>query len=1363
MNGPDFNEKLADQPLNGSAQAMFPDVAMLKFVFRKGLKRLRTLPRPRLELPAPPSMKLPYLHLLPILCASVLSLGAAPGEVWHEPALDHPDLASATMRTPLYEAADNDLTVYQGFFKDNGNNGDQTGGALVYRSIPRGGSPTAWTEIPLGFHADVGANQFWEATLPSSGIGPTDVIEYYIRVNFDGTTGNPVPETTYLHGGDLQGNFETTTSESAAQAAPYSIRNRPGWIFHANNRTEAGEDIQLRVKTGYIGPENAPSTLWASDGAVYYTTDGSEPSGSLGTPSGTTSVAPLAFDGTQRDFSGNGNAAWWEATLENVLAGLNLGDEVRYRIGLWNSATNEEKFADHFAADETTFVFRNGQVGDPELTVNGTNANYTTTKVFVDEIAGDSVNLNIVFRPGQPDVTDAEIYTNLNRRDRANEDADGDGYDDGISGLDGNALTAGDNGHYYKAYDMTDAGGGTYTLTLPAEKTGAYRLTARWKVQGDPSWRWYTNQAANRRDHAITVSPKDARDIILYEINVHNIEATGDTFAQRSTIEDMHNAPGAPHNGNNRWDLDYLKGLGANWLWFQPVHPPARDGREPEGGYGTGSQPYEPGSPYAVKNFFQISPIMTKDFSGDHTNNADLLDATNRAAAMSAWQDFVTAADNKDVGIMLDAAFNHTAFDVEFGTVGIDLLEPDDASWNATDEIRVREARLVSEEGDYGDRASSDANIAAAPDRFDFGKWRDVKDVFFGRYDALVEEDAPPERSSYTSEGDWFDRTDSDWTNNDFVKDGQNKNVTKQVWKFFATYAPYWLGKTRPAGENRNSATEPGLTTAERYAWDERGIDGLRCDFGQGLPPRAWEYITNVAREHKWNFVMMSESLDGGAVTYRSNRHFDILNENIVFPLKSANSDDAYRSIFEDRRNAYGQGVVLINSVSHDEENYEDPWEALIRFSVASTMDGVPMIFPGQELGISRDDGYDHYEINFGKKIPHFNRFNSMAPIWNDTDFGNDQLYPVYAGMGDARQESPALRSPNRWFLDGDGNNPNIHAVAKYEETGASPATSDVVLAFANLDRNNTQQDNFKIPGALAPLLGLKDGRDYNVRNLAAYEAQDATRGEQWLWDNENGYTGSELKSNGFFVSLNKVPDTSDNPATPGVNEAAQAWADAPFEAQYLRVYDITAPTAAPGQPDTPNVYAYEIGDSVRFDWDDVPADSEGVVPDYEVSITVNGSPSGTFVTDDSHYTVDASEGDSVSLSVKAVNPHISANSGPSGTASQSVKLLPPDGDEDADGMSNADEDTAGTNPLDNASRLAIRNTGIDASDRFTLEWPSVNGVNYRVQSREALDSGSWNGEAFGIAGDGGMLQWTDPEATGTPPEGRKFYRVIVE
>jgi len=1272
------------------------------------------------------------LSFLTLICLVDLRLFAAPGIVWHEPEYAHPDLAGPTMRDPLYEAADQDLTIYQGFYKDGGNNGNQTGGALIYRVVPRTGSPGVWTSVALDHHADVGGNQYWKATLPSAALAATDVIEYVIRVDFDGVTGSN-PETTYLHGGDLRNGFTATTSETAAKADPYSIRNRPGWIYHASNRSTAGDDLQLRVKSGYIGPDNEEATLWSTHGAVYYTTDGSEPGGSLGTPSGSSAAVALTFDGTAMDNSGNGNAAWWRATLPGVLDGLPLGGQVKYKIGLWNAATSEEKFADHVAGvEDAMFTHQNGQVGEPDLTVNGLNANYTTTKLFIDEVADESVDLEIVFQPGEANVTVAEVYTNLNRRDRANEDANNDGYDDGISGIDGNALVAGDDTHYYKAYTMTDVGAGTYTLTLPAEKTGAYRLTARWKVDGDPEWRWYTNQAANRRDHAITVSPRDARDIVLYEINVLNIEATGDTFGDRSTIEDMHNAAGAPHNGNNRWDLEYLKALGANWLWFQPIHPPARDGREPSGGWGTATPAYEPGSPYAVKNFFEVNPIMTASFSGDYKNNADLLDATNRQAAMLAWQAFVAAADAKEVGIMLDAPFNHTAFDVELGEPGVALLQPDGASWSGTDEIRNREARFFSKEGNYADRASSSADIAPGPDRFDFGKWNDVKDVYFGRYDALVEVDAEPERSSYTNEGDWFDAADSDWTNADFTQGGVSKNVTRQVWAYFAEYALHWLEKTGvPEGTPH--------TEANRHL----GIDGLRCDFGQGLPPRAWEYIINVARERKWNFVMMSESLDGGAVTYRSNRHFDILNENIVFPLKSASTAQDYRNIFEGRRAAYGQGLVLINNVSHDEENYADPWEALIRYSVASTLAGVPMLFPGQELGVSTTYGYDHYEVNFGKEIPHFKRFNSMQPIWNDSNFGNDQLYPVYAGMGAARNFSPALRGPNRWFLDGDGGNSKIHAVAKYETPNAEPAQSDVVLAFSNLDRNNDQSDNYKLSPDLADLLGLQAGRVYNVKNIAAYENPAIGMGgrrDAWLWG--AGRSRDELVNTGFLVALKDVPS------------ADAEWETAPFEAQYLKVYDVTAPTASPEAPDHPAPYAYAIGASVTFDWADMAPDSGGVAPDYEVSVTVNGGDAGTFVVSDSQYEVTASEGDEVSVTVRAVNPEEPSNKGPEGSPSETVKLLNAAEDEDGDGQTNGDEDAAGTDPRDSGSVFRIVGATWQANGDREVTWSTAPGKTYDVQVSTSLEPESWSDLATGLTGG----SYTDT-ATVT---GARFYRIVV-
>ena len=224
-------------------------------------------------------------------------------------------------------------------------------------------------------------------------------------------------------------------------------------------------------------------------------------------------------------------------------------------------------------------------------------------------------------------------------------------------------------------------------------------------------------------------------------------------------------------------------------------------------------------------------------------------------------------------------------------------------------------------------------------------------DVYFGRYATLVTgyPDAQSSRDTVAIETDGINTGDLDGAA------GTSDAVTRAVWKYFARYVPYWLEKT---GLPANSSL--ALQTA-------KGIDGLRADFGQGMPPQFWEYAINVARSHKWNFVFMTESLDGGAVTYRSNRHFDILNENIVFPWQSASNTTAHRDIFENRRSSYGQGLVLLNNTSHDEAGYEDPWQAFIRYAVGSMIDGAPMVMYGQEIGTSRLNSFSHYELNFGK------------------------------------------------------------------------------------------------------------------------------------------------------------------------------------------------------------------------------------------------------------------------------------------------------------------------------------------------------------------------------------------------------------
>src|SRR5207253_3700798 len=141
-------------------------------------------------------------------------------------------------------------------------------------------------------------------------------------------------------------------------------------------------------------------------------------------------------------------------------------------------------------------------------------------------------------------------------------------------------------------------------------------------------------------------------------------------------------------------------------------------------------------------------------------------------------------------------------------------------------------------------------------------------------------------------------------------------------------------------------------------------------------------------------------------------------------------------------------------------------------------------------------------------------------------NYGLDQLYPVYAAIGQARSFSRALRSSNRYFLDqtgGGGAQPNIFSVAKYEQANGAPNFYDVVFAFANLDRNNNQQGNFNVNITQngSNLFGIKPGRSYNVRNIAAYTGLDSSRRTAWLLPANT--SGSNLLNNGLFVLLKKV------------------------------------------------------------------------------------------------------------------------------------------------------------------------------------------------------------------------------------------------
>ena len=448
----------------------------------------------------------------------------------------------------------------------------------------------------------------------------------------------------------------------------------------------------------------------------------------------------------------------------------------------------------------------------PVLTINAVNADYGTMHVFVNEVSNDAVPLTMLFSPNaSTNVVEADVFSNLNRRDHATMDANGDGIEDGIVPPDGNTIATGDTNNYYEAYAMSPTGTpGQYSLTLYAQKTGAYRLTARWKVSGSTNWNWYStnspNITGNRRDFMVVVSPKKALSAVVYELAVNNVDASGAApdGSQRSTFSDLTNAA-------SWFNLNYVTNLGVNWLWLEPIHPRGVAGSI--------------NSPYCVKNFFEVNPAMGK--------------ADTRPGAMTEFSNFVAAADAAGVNLMMDVPFNHTAWhDVELDAEGVADFggAGNPGNWQPTDLIPMRVPQFFSATNAWCSRASTSNDIAIAPD-IDIAKWTDVDDVFFGDYSALVCSN-PQSDNNYLSADDWFDYS---------AGAGSFDHITQNVWRYFADSILYWLDQT-------------GCTNGTPASQISVGIDGIRADFADGLPPQCWEYIINKVRSRKWDFVFLAES-----------------------------------------------------------------------------------------------------------------------------------------------------------------------------------------------------------------------------------------------------------------------------------------------------------------------------------------------------------------------------------------------------------------------------------------------------------------------------------------------------------------------
>ena len=1120
------------------------------------------------------------------------------GNAWHCPTNREP-YAEKYMRHPVQPAVGETIEIFVGNYHPQG---DMTGGTLKYRY----GTNGAWSSSALNWATNTNSddNRFFVGSqvVPAGQAGGT--FQYYLKVEY---TNDVSPIATYLAMDPEQSAmYKLFKREGAAQATPFAVGikdadgEEPGYIWHGGDITAGGPaSVQIGAKIGYV----KDGVKWADEAIVRYRVK-MEDEGqrqvrgvtrivkserSIRSWNALTNQVSMVYDGEVADSSPNGNAMRWVANLTDT----NLMDEravLVYEIyargdnGVWRQAEYNA------GGGASTFEFRLWSDGSGDLQVRGATrdydsgwmaADYTTTKYFIDEAdPDDAVTLQVRYN-APANAQKVELFTNVGRRDHADDDMNADGWPDGIIPPDGDSITAANtynvDAGYWQAIPMS-LGAGGWEKTLVVDKCGAYRVSARFMASGETNgnWTWYSEgpEGAIRRDHAVVISPRKALAQTMYELNVFTIKATNTDQNGRGTFEKLSEKLTAGGDFDE-FSLEYLNKLNVNCLWFQPIHPSGGDRVENDPATG---QRYWPGSPYGTKNYFSVNP--------------DMSDTPSEESAVAAFTNFVRLCDRargetmaagarelNTINVMLDGVMNHTSWDAVYGaglalaTNGLGAAAIAELT-NAYGNIAaLLPAGRIATTGQMGIKWYSHAtnyampattyvsatnnDIGVAPERVDFGKWNDVAELLYGNYSTMIRFDDRTEAQK--ASGELTPETSRMYNEEDQYYYDQMLPATKLLWKYMASYPEYWLKKTGHSGVN-----QPGAVDSNGVLTDDYGIDGLRCDYAQGLPSQFWEYLINRTRSVKWNFLFMAESLDGGLVGKRSNRHFDILNENMVFRFTQDKVSEPapLQAALEERRALYGNGVILLNLTCHDEPvPFGDPWATASRYAMVSAVDGVPMIFLGQEHAISplssdyttnKWKGFHFFEQNFGKWIPHFKKWNQMY-VWDEPCYTNGNfrdsraMAQFYARVNKARLASPALRSKNRWFLN---DNPRMMTVAKWETEGGNPNVSDSVIAsvlFMNETGGTTGLTGNAQAYDLSPFadkLGLENRADrfYNIRNLAATDTNAL------IWPTAKA--GSEITTN-FYIGL-------DGGMNAGVESPAMVWADGAV-VQFLQFVDVTA------------------------------------------------------------------------------------------------------------------------------------------------------------------------------------------------------------
>ncbi|WP_136480286.1 alpha-amylase family glycosyl hydrolase [Cognatitamlana onchidii] len=558
---------------------------------------------------------------------------------------------------------------------------------------------------------------------------------------------------------------------------------------------------------------------------------------------------------------------------------------------------------------------------------------------------------------------------------------------------------------------------------------------------------------------AVAVQPKVKKEkYVVYQVFTRLFGNTNTTNKPWGTIEE--NGVGKFNDFTDK-ALQEIKELGVTHIWYTgvPHHNVITDYTE----YGIGNDDPEvvkgrAGSPYAVKDYYNVNPDLAENVENRLTEFKALIERSHKAG----------------LKVIIDIVPNHVARNYK------SISSPDGVKdFGETDDTSL--TYHVNNNFYYNPK-----------DSFKLPKWEHNYLPLGGEKHPLVDgffDESPAKwtgngsRASQPNMGDWYETVKVNYG----ISPEGNKDFDELPDRFknenYKAHYEFWKNKNVP-----NSWVK--FKDIALY-WLEMGVDGFRYDMAEMVPVEFWSYMNSHIKMKNPDAFLLAEVYNPSLYRdYIKKGKMDYLYDKVQLYdtikhiMQGHGKTDNLPAILEDLKDIEHHMLHFLEN--HDEQRIASPDFAgnadkgKPAMVVSATTTTAPtMIYFGQEVG---EDGSEDAGFGDPTRTTIFDYAGVPAhQRWmNNMQFDGGQLSNKEKDLRDFYKRLLNLSLKNAAFK---GNYADIHAFNRAETNDYSDKVyafvrwegSERVIVVSNFDSNNKQSFQLKIPSEIVKTWGLKN------------------------------------------------------------------------------------------------------------------------------------------------------------------------------------------------------------------------------------------------------------------------------------------------